>query len=123
MNARISAREYLRRPEATYAMINALFPAEDPIPPELAEQVEIIVKYEVYLRKQQQQIQQMRRMEHWVIPEDIDYERLPALSRESREKLSRVRPRTLGQASRIPGVRPADIACLMIHLKSRNGGK
>lgn len=123
VNARISAREYLRRPEATYAMINALFPAQNPLPAELAEQVEIIVKYEVYLRKQQQQIQQMRRMEHWVIPDDLDYEQLPAISRESREKLSRVRPRTLGQASRIPGVRPADIACLMIYLKSRSGGK
>jgi tRNA uridine 5-carboxymethylaminomethyl modification enzyme len=123
VNARISAREYLRRPEATYAMINALFPAQNPLPAELAEQVEIIAKYEVYLRKQQQQIQQMRRMEHWVIPDDLDYEQLPAISRESREKLSRVRPRTLGQASRIPGVRPADIACLMIYLKSRSGGK
>ncbi len=121
VNARISAREYLRRPEATYAMIAELFPPDQPVPPEIAEQVEIIAKYEVYLRKQHQQIEQMRKVEHWRIPEDLDYESLPAISRESREKLARVRPRTIGQASRIPGMRPADIACLMVYLKSRNG--
>lgn len=119
VNARITAREYLRRPEVTYALLAQLFPPSQPLPPELAERVETLVKYEVYLRKQHQQIEQMRKVEHWRIPEHLDYESLTALSRESREKLARVRPRTVGQASRIPGVRPADIACLMVYLKSR----
>ncbi len=116
VNTRLSAREYLRRPEATYAMLAQLFPPDTPVPPEIAEAIEIRVKYEIYLRKQQNQIEQMRKMEDWLIPEDIDYEALSAISRESREKLARVRPRTIGQAARIPGVRPADIACLMVYL-------
>jgi tRNA uridine 5-carboxymethylaminomethyl modification enzyme len=119
VNTRLTAREYLRRPEATYAMLAQLFPPDVPVPPEIAEAVEIRVKYEVYLRKQHQQIEQMRKMEEWLIPADLNYEALSALSRESREKLMRVRPRTLGQAARIPGVRPADIACLMIYLTNR----
>jgi tRNA uridine 5-carboxymethylaminomethyl modification enzyme len=119
VNTRLTAREYLRRPEATYAMLAHLFPPDVPVPPEIAEAVEIRVKYEVYLRKQHQQIEQMRKMEEWLIPADLNYEALSALSRESREKLMRVRPRTLGQAARIPGVRPADIACLMVYLTNR----
>jgi tRNA uridine 5-carboxymethylaminomethyl modification enzyme len=119
VNTRLTAREYLRRPEATYAMLAQLFPPDVPVPPEIAEAVEIRVKYEVYLRKQHQQIEQMRKMEEWLIPADLNYEALSALSRESREKLMRVRPRTLGQAARIPGVRPADIACLMVYLTNR----
>ncbi len=118
-NTRLTAREYLRRPEATYAMLAQLFPPDTPVPAEIAEAVEIRVKYEIYLHKQQHQIEQMRKMEEWLIPEDVNYEALSAISRESREKLMRVRPRTLGQAARIPGVRPADIACLMVYLTSR----
>ncbi len=120
VNERITAREYLRRPEVSHAMLTHLFPPETPIPPEIAEAVEIRVKYDIYLRKQQQQIEKMRKMEDWLIPGDINYESLTAISRESREKLARVRPRTIGQAARIPGVRPADIACLMVYLYQRS---
>ncbi|MCS7064808.1 MAG: tRNA uridine-5-carboxymethylaminomethyl(34) synthesis enzyme MnmG, partial [Fimbriimonadales bacterium] len=116
VNARLTAREYLRRPEVVYAMLAQLFPPDTPVPPEIAEAIEIRVKYEIYLHKQQRQIEQMRKMEDWLIPEDINYEAFTAISRESREKLARVRPRTMGQAARIPGVRPADIACLMVYL-------
>lgn len=119
VNARISALEYLRRPEASYAMLQQLFPDALRAPEEIAERVEIIAKYDVYLRKQQQQIEQMRKVEHWMIPDHIDYETLSAISKESREKLSRVRPRTIGQAARIPGIRPADVACLMVYLRSQ----
>lgn len=119
VNARWSALEYLRRPEVSYAMLQQLFPDALRAPAEIAERVEILAKYEVYLRKQQHQIEQMRKVEHWRIPEDIDYESLPAISKESREKLARVRPRTVGQAARIPGVRPADIACLMVYLRAQ----
>jgi tRNA uridine 5-carboxymethylaminomethyl modification enzyme len=119
VNARIPALEYLRRPEVSYAMLQQLFPKVLRAPAEIAERVEIIAKYDVYLRKQQQQIEQMRKVEHWLIPDDIDYEALTAISKESREKLSRVRPRTIGQAARIPGIRPADVACLMVYLRAR----
>ncbi len=119
VNARISALEYLRRPEVAYATLQQLFPDALCAPAEIAERVEIAAKYEVYLRKQQQQIEQMRKVEHWLIPDDIDYETLHAISKESREKLARVRPRTIGQAARIPGIRPADVACLMVYLRSR----
>ncbi|BCW96354.1 MAG: tRNA uridine-5-carboxymethylaminomethyl(34) synthesis enzyme MnmG [Fimbriimonadales bacterium] len=119
VNARIAALEYLRRPEASYALLQQLFPDALCAPAEIAERVEILAKYEVYLRKQEQQIEQLRRVEHWRIPDDLDYESLPAISKESREKLARVRPRTVGQAARVPGVRPADIACLMVYLRSR----
>jgi tRNA uridine 5-carboxymethylaminomethyl modification enzyme len=119
VNARVSALEYLRRPEASYTMLQQLFPDALRAPAEIAERVEIIAKYDVYLRKQQQQIEQMRKVEHWLIPDDIDYEALTAISKESREKLSRVRPRTIGQAARISGIRPADVACLMVYLRAR----
>lgn len=121
VNARLSALEYLRRPEASYAMLQQLFPDALRAPTEIAERAEITAKYEIYLRKQQQQIEQMRKGEHWMIPDNLDYESLRAISKESREKLARVRPRTIGQAARIPGIRPADVACLMVYLKARWG--
>jgi len=123
VNARVSALEYLRRPEVSYAMLQQLFPEALRASAEIAERVEILAKYEVYLRKQQQQIEQMRKVEHWIIPDDIDYHALTAISKESREKLSRVRPRTIGQAARIPGIRPADIACLMVYLRAHSEAK
>ena len=119
VNARLSAYEYLRRPEVSYAMLQQLFPDALRAPAEIAERVEILAKYEVYLRKQQQQIEQLRKVEHWRIPDDLDYDALPAISKETREKLARVRPRTVGQAARVPGVRPADIACLMVYLRAQ----
>ncbi len=119
VNARLSALEYLRRPEASYTLLQQLFPDALRAPAEIAERVEILAKYEVYLRKQEQQIEQLRKVEHWRIPDDLDYESLPTISKESREKLARVRPRTVGQAARVPGVRPADIACLMVYLRSQ----
>jgi len=123
VNTRISALEYLRRPEASYTMLQQLFPDALRAPAEVAERVAIIAKYDIYLRKQQQQIEQMRKVEHWLIPDDIDYQSLKAISKESREKLARVRPRTIGQAARIPGIRPADVACLMVYLKARGAYK
>jgi tRNA uridine 5-carboxymethylaminomethyl modification enzyme len=82
-------------------------------------QVEIEVKYEGYIRRQEAMVQAFRAMEHRYIPEDIDYAEIPALSSEAREKLSRYRPRSLGQASRIAGVSPSDISVLHIYLAKR----
>ncbi len=75
------------------------------------------VKYESYVRKQEQQVHRARRMEEYLIPETLDYEAIPHLRTQARQKLSRTRPRTIGQASRVEGVTPADIAILMVYLE------
>jgi tRNA uridine 5-carboxymethylaminomethyl modification enzyme len=84
---------------------------------EVVEQLEVMSKYEGYIKREQQDIERMRSMESQVIPNWVDYERIPALRHESREKLKRIRPLSIGQASRIPGVNPADISILSIVLK------
>lgn len=115
----ISLYELLRRPDVTFDTLLQLMPVKEPISREVAEQIELAAKYDGFLRRQQQQVELHQRMEHLLIPEDTDYAILRALSHEGREKLSRVRPRSVGQAARIPGVRPSDIAALLVHLKQR----
>ena len=83
------------------------------------ESVEIEIKYEGYIKRQEEQVARFKGLEDRRIPDGLDYETLSALSREAAEKFSRVRPRSLGQASRIPGVSPADISVLMVCLKQR----
>ena len=82
----------------------------------MAEQVEIAVKYEGYIRRQERDIADMQRMESRTLPEGIDYLSMTLLRTEARQKLDRIRPRTLGQAGRISGVSPADVAALMVIL-------
>jgi len=81
--------------------------------------VEIDLKYEGYLDRQRQMVEKMEEKERWPIPEDLDYNDLDTISKEAREKLGRIRPGNLGQASRISGVRPADISVLMVLLKQQ----
>lgn len=114
-----SLYELLRRPEVTYRTLLQLVPVDAPASREAAEQVELAAKYEGFLRRQQQQVAEHQRLEGLLIPEDTDYATIRGLSHEGREKLSRVRPRSVGQASRIPGVRPSDIAALLIYLKGK----
>ena len=83
----------------------------------MAEQVEISVKYEGYIQRQLQEVEELRRMESRPLPLDVDYASIQGLRLEAREKLSAVRPISLGQASRISGVSPADVAALMIWLE------
>jgi tRNA uridine 5-carboxymethylaminomethyl modification enzyme len=85
----------------------------------VAEQIEIKVKYEGYIKRQQAMVEKMRKLESLIIPEDLDYTALQTLSREVRGRLEEVRPRSLGQASRIPGVTPAAVSALMVYLKSK----
>ena len=87
------------------------------------EQVEIEVKYEGYLKKQQAQVEGMRRLEATPLGDEIDYRAIRGLRLEAAEKLEKLRPATLGQASRISGVSPADISVLIIWLEVRRGGK
>lgn len=112
--------ELLRRPQISYKDL-APFDLERPeLPYEVFEQVEISVKYEGYIKKQEAQIREMRRIESKRIPEDIDYSTLKGLRLEAVEKLSKIRPQNLGQASRISGVNPADITVLNIFLEGNN---
>ncbi|MGN0531873.1 MAG: tRNA uridine-5-carboxymethylaminomethyl(34) synthesis enzyme MnmG [Eubacterium sp.] len=110
--------ELLRRPQITYADLAPLDVDRPQLPAEVFEQVEITIKYEGYIKKQEAQIKEMRRIESKKIPDDIDYTQLKGLRLEAMEKLSRIRPQNLGQASRISGVNPADITALNIILES-----
>jgi tRNA uridine 5-carboxymethylaminomethyl modification enzyme len=144
LGQKLSARELLRRPEVRYAQVaqltqrveavhdggEALEPGSerdmdsvrwDPILPLLPEQtaaeVELQVKYESYVRKQEQTVHRTQRLEEMRIPETLDYRQVQHMRTEARQKLARTCPRTVGQASRVEGETPADIAILMIYLE------
>ena len=117
-------REYnlldlLRRPEVDYQTLTSLTGATD-IPADAAEQVEIQTRYAGYIDRQQEEIDKLRQHEATELPADLDYAGLNGLSKEISQKLASIRPQTLGQASRIPGVTPAAVSLLLIHLKKRN---
>jgi tRNA uridine 5-carboxymethylaminomethyl modification enzyme len=116
ISQRTSLEELLRRPEMRYGGLEVLS-AGPVVPPIIAEQVEIQVKYDGYIKRQQEQVIAASRREDVAIPEAFDYAPIRAISTEGREKLKRVRPATLGQASRVPGVTPADIAVLSVYLE------
>ena len=114
---RASLLALLRRPQVRYGDLRRFDPDMPDLPPEAAEQVEISVKYEGYIQRQAQEVEELRRMEGRKLPPDLDYAAIQGLRLEAREKLAAVRPLDLGQASRISGVSPADIAALMIYLE------
>ncbi|MGZ3442114.1 MAG: FAD-dependent oxidoreductase, partial [Polyangia bacterium] len=113
--------ELLRRPEVTYASVRAVFGGVDD--GRVAERVEIRVKYEGYVARQSEEAARLRALDELSLPSSLDYERLAGLSREVKEKLGRVRPRSIGQASRIAGVTPAAVSILMVHLRRARGEK
>lgn len=113
--------QLIKRPELGYREICRIAPPPEPVPLEVAEQVEIQLKYEGYIRKSLQQVEKMKKMENKRIPSWVDYDKIQGISSESREKLKKVRPLSLGQASRISGVNPSDISILMVHIEQ--GGK
>ena len=115
--ATLSAEELLRRPAIDLASLGELAPELTGHAADAALEAELSVKYEGYLKKQQEQIARARAMEDWVIPDSIDYNAIESLRIEARQKLSAMRPRSLSQAGRIPGVNPADIAVLMVYLR------
>ena len=119
------AGELLKRPQVTYRGLAPFDPERPALHPHVAEQVEIEVKYEGYLKKQQAQVAWMRRLETMPLGDRVDYQSIRGLRLEAVEKLQKLRPATLGQAGRISGVSPADISVLMIWLeagKGRNDG-
>ena len=110
--------DLIKRPQLSYKVL-APFDKERPdLPPEVQEKVEIEVKYEGYITRQEAQVNEMLRLEKRIIPEDINYDDVYGLRLEAREKLNKVRPKNIGQASRISGVSPADISVLLIYLKT-----
>ncbi len=110
----------LRRPEVTYDMIESLFPGLSEIDSAVKEQVEIEIKYAGYIEKQLLQVEKMKKVESKKIPEWVDYKTIHGLSLEAREKLSKIQPLNIGQASRISGVSPADISILLIYIEQGN---
>lgn len=86
------------------------------IPKEVYEQIEVIIKYEGYIKRQEEQVEQSDKLEKFKIPENIDYFAIEHISSETKEKLTKIKPKTLAQASRIGGIKPADISILMVML-------
>lgn len=110
-------RALLRRPELHYRDLAPLDPERSFLPPDVQEEVEIQVKYDGYIERQQREVERFKALEKERIPHDVDYQKIHGLSNEVTEKLARIRPLNLGQASRISGVTPAAIAVLMVYLK------
>lgn len=114
--------DLLRRPQITYESLAPVDKDRPDYPEAVFENVEIELKYEGYIRRQKADIAEMRRLEKKLLPRDMDYEKLEGLRMEAREKLQKVRPANIGQASRISGVSPADISVLLIWLAKEEGG-
>ncbi len=110
------ARDLLRRPGMKLNVLRRLTGIE-PVEPDIAEQVELQIKYRSYIDQQNQMVERARKMEGASIPDDFDFSQITGLRTEARHKLERMRPATLGQASRVGGVTPADVSVLMVHLK------
>ncbi|WP_018659079.1 tRNA uridine-5-carboxymethylaminomethyl(34) synthesis enzyme MnmG [Allofustis seminis] len=113
----ILAYDFLRRPNIQYAEIAQLFPAEVALDRHEQEQIDIRIKYEGYIEKSLQKVEQMKRMEDKTIPSFIDYHQINSLKAEAVERLEKIRPETIAQASRISGVTPADIAILSVYIE------
>ena len=112
-----SLEELMRRPELSYAVLAPLDPDRPDLPEKVGEQVNIEIKYEGYIKRQQKQVEAFRKMENRRIPEEIDYDDVGSLRLEATQKLKMYRPSSIGQASRIAGVSPADISVLLVYLE------
>ena len=113
----IKVADLLRRQEMTYAVLRGIFPGLSVRSEDVAEEVEIMIKYDGYINRQKEQVEKLNRLERKLFPADIDYMKIETVSMEGRQKLAHIRPRSLGQASRISGVSPADITALLIFME------
>ena len=111
--------DLMKRPQLSYAALKGVDSGRPPLDPLVKEQVEVELKYEGYIRREQSAIDEMRRLEGRLLPSDIDYTAIIGLRKEAQEKLGKVRPRSVGQASRISGVSPADISVLLVWLSQK----
>ena len=116
----VDALSLLRRPEITFAHLEAIAPSPLELTDEMKEQVEIQIKYTGYIEKQLQQVERLAKMEKKRIPEDIDYYDVQGLANEAKHNMSKIRPLSIGQASRISGVTPADLSILLVYLEHYN---
>ena len=113
----VSMADLLMRPELNYKILEEIDNERELLPEEVTEQVEIELKYSGYIERQQRQVEQFKKTEGRKIPKDLDYDAVPSLRIEARQKLKKIRPENIGQASRISGVSPADISVLLVYLK------
>ena len=119
----ISLAELIKRPELNYDLIAPLDAERKALPQAVTEQVNIELKYEGYIRRQEQQVKQFQRLEHKLLPENLNYEEVGSLRLEAVQKLNTLKPRSIGQASRITGVSPADISVLLVWLEAHQSRK
>lgn len=115
----VRASELLKRPEITYDLISRHYPAGPDLPDEVTEQVELQIKYEGYLKKQEDQVLRFEKLEKKKLPQDLEYSSIRGLTREAAQRLEEFRPVSIGQASRISGVTPSDITVLLVYLEQR----
>ena len=115
----VTLAELIRRPELDYQKLEPIDSGRPQLTADIQEEVNIEIKYEGYIQRQKKQVEQFKKMENKTVPISIDYDMITSLRTEARQKLKQIRPSSVGQASRIPGVSPADIAVLMVYLESR----
>lgn len=118
----VKAWQYLKRPEVSLRDLLPLLSSDDPVhglveDPDVAEQIDILAKYEGYVKRQLEEVERFAASENVLIPDGIEYSRIQSLSSEAREKLSKVRPRSIGQASRIAGVTRSDLSILTLYVR------
>ena len=112
--------ELLKRTELNYDLLEEIDPNRPKLSRQEKEEVEIQIKYEGYIKLQEEQVKKFKKLEEKILPEDIDYEKMNGISLEARQKLNKFKPRSIGQASRISGVSPADVSVLLVYLQQRN---
>ena len=120
LNTGVSLAELIRRPELSYEAVAELDPERKAFEPSVIEQINIEIKYEGYITRQQKQVENFKRVECRILSDDIDYESISGLRLEAGQKLNKFKPHSIGQASRISGVTPADIAVLLVYLQKEN---
>ncbi len=119
LNQPATLKKLLRRPEISYQDLSEIVDDLPEFSQEAVEQLEISIKYQGYIERQLQQVEKFKKMENKLLPRELDYSQLNNLRQEAREKLNKIKPHSVGQASRIPGVSPADIQVLLIYLEKR----
>jgi tRNA uridine 5-carboxymethylaminomethyl modification enzyme len=123
LNTATTLADLIRRPELNYQMLEPIDSNREYLPDDVIEQININIKYEGYILRQERQVIQHKKLENKRIPEDFDYSKVLSLRIEARQKLEKYRPVSIGQASRISGVSPADISVLMVYLMQHNSRK
>ena len=117
LNSGSTLEELIKRPELNYECLAPIDPDREPLDDDVIEQININIKYEGYIKRQLQQVEQFKKMENKLIPDTINYDEVHNLRNEAVQKLKAIHPHSVGQASRISGVSPSDISVLMIYME------